>query len=162
VDATIKDGAGEVAYIVTIPQKVDFGTLTCPETDEDSLAVKTFKVSCVKMQGVDKILVNVCDEDAVAGEKNQGFYLTNMTDATSTFKPSYELYVGNSVADKTRIDTSKVMPANGYSYVGFSKEGQSVGGGVSLNQRQLYPYKDNLADIAGSYTGRMVFTISAQ
>jgi hypothetical protein len=141
---------------------VDFGTLSCPSADEDSMAVKTFKVSCVKMQGVKNILVSVCDEDAVEGEKNQGFYLTNMSDASCTFKPSYDLYVGNSITDNTKIDTSEVMPANGYKYVGFSKEGQSVGGGVSLNQRQLYPYRDTLADIAGSYTGKMIFTIAAQ
>lgn len=162
VDAKITDGSGEVAYIVTIPEKIDFGTLQCPETNVDSPNIKTFAVKCEKMQGVGKIFVNVCNSGSNPGETNQNFYLTNMTNAKCTFQPLYDLYVGNSLTDNNKIDTTKVMPENGFDFVTFMKEGQSVGGGVNLNQKQLFPYKDDLTSIAGSYSGTMVFTIAAK
>lgn len=161
VDAKITDGAGEVAYIVTIPEKIDFGTLVCPETDVDDNAIQKFIVKCEKMQGVSKIDVSVCNEGSVKGEANQIFYLTNMTNASCSFKPVYDLYVGVNEGNK-KIDVTQAMPANGFDYVAFSKEGQEVTGGVVLNQRQLFSYKDNLASIAGSYSGNMVFTIAAK
>lgn len=156
VDARIVDGAGEVAYIVTVPEKIDFGRLVCPENDEDSFTIQKFNVNCVQMQGVSGVKVSVNNDGATAGEKNQDFYLSNQTNAASTFKPSYEVYVGT-----TKIDTSVVMPANGYDYLVFTKEGQSITGGVRLNQRLLFPYKDDIASIAGEYSGTMVFTTAA-
>lgn len=156
VDAQIVDTAGEVAYIVTVPEKIDFGNLTCPANDEDSFVIQKFDVTCVQMQGIPRIQVNVHNDGATSGEANQDFFLSNKTNASCTFKPSYEVYVGT-----TRIDTSAAMPANGYQYLVFSQEGQSVTGGVRLNQRQLYPYKDSIADIAGEYSGTMVFTTAA-
>ena len=156
VDARIVDGAGEVAYIVTVPEKIDFGKLVCPDNDEDSFTIQKFNVDCVQMQGVSGVKVSVCNDGATAGEKNQDFFLSNQTNAACTFKPTYEVYVGT-----TKIDTSIAMPANGYDYLVFSKEGQSITGGVRLNQRQLFGYKDNIASIAGDYSGTMVFTTAA-
>lgn len=153
VDAQIVDSAGEVAYIVTVPEKIDFGNLTCPANDEDSFVIQKFDVTCVQMQGVSKIQVSVHNDGATAGEANQDFFLTNKTNASCTFKPSYEVYAGT-----TKINTSEVMSANGYDYLVFTQEGQSVTGGVRLNQRQLYSYKDDIASIAGEYSGTIVFT----
>ncbi len=157
VDATILDAAGEVAYIVTVPEKIDFGKLVCPEADEDSFTIQKFNVNCVQMQGVNNVTVNVYNEGSTAGEANQDFYLKNQTNASCTFKPLYELY-----AQTTRIETSEPMDLNGYLYTVFTQEGQSITGGVRLNQRQLYSYKDDLTPIAGTYTGTLVFTTSAQ
>ena len=157
VDAVITDGSGEVAYIVTIPEKIDFGTLACPTEDADSYTTPLkFDVTCVKMQGVSNIKVSVCNFGSEAGEANQDFYLTNQTNTACTFTPVYELYVGT-----TRINTAIPMPVNGFDYIVFSSEGEKVTGGVRLNQRQLYPFKDKLDTIVGSYTGNMVFTIAA-
>ncbi len=156
VEAQIVDDAGEVAYIVTVPSKIDFGTLACPDSDADSFTIQKFSVDCVQMLGVSMVKVSVCNDGSTAGEANQDFYLSNQTNGSCTFMPTYEVYVGT-----TKIDTSAAMPVNGYDYLVFTQEGQSVKGGVRLNQRQLYPYKDDLASIAGSYTGTMVFTTSA-
>jgi len=156
VDAQIAESAGEVAYIVTVPEKIDFGNLVCPDTDEDSYTNQAFTVNCVQMTGVSAISVSVCNNGAAAGETGQIFYLTNQTDTSCTFQPSYDVYAGT-----TLIETTGAMPVNGFAYCVFTAEGESVSGSVRLNQRQLFPYKDDIASIAGSYTGTMVFTIAA-
>lgn len=156
VEAAIDETSGAVAYIVTIPDKIDFGTLVCPAADEDSFTQKEFEVNCVQMVGVSAIQVSVCNEGAAAGEMNQTFYLSNQTDTSCTFEPVYDLYAGDVL-----IDTSQIMPANGYTYAVFTAEGQSAAGSVRLNQRQLYAYINDIASIAGSYSGKMVFTIAA-
>lgn len=156
VDATIVDGAGEVAYTVKVPSKIDFGRLTCPSADTESYTGLYFDVSCELMQGVRRVKLSVYNEGSSVGATNQNFFLTNVTNTACNFKPQYELY-----ADRTRIDTTQVMPVVGFDYVTFSSEGQTVQGGVRLDQRQLYPYKDDIASIAGSYTGTLVFTTSA-
>lgn len=156
VDATILDAAGEVAYIVTVPEKIDFGKLVCPDTDTDSFTGLRFDVTCVEMQGVNSVKVSVYNDGSTAGETNQYFYLKNQTKPSCTFLPQYELY-----ADTTKIETSGAMPQNGYDYIVFTQQGQSIQGGVRLNQNQLYPYKADLTPIAGNYTGTLVFTTSA-
>ena len=159
VDAKILDAAGEVAYIVTVPEKIDFGKLSVPDNDAegvDAYAIQQFQVKCVEMQGVSLVKVHVYSFGSLAGEQNQKFFLTNKTNTACTFKPEYDVY-----AETTKIDVSEAMPANGFNYAMFSREGVSVTGGVALNQRQLLPYKDDLTPIAGEYTGTMVFTTSA-
>lgn len=156
VDALIEDGTGEVAYIVTVPSKIDFGNLVCPDTNEDSFTIQKFTVSCDEMVGVNKVQLSVCNDGSTSGELNQEFFLTNQTNKSCTFKPLYEVYVGT-----TKINTSEAMPVNGYEYLTFTQKGQAITGGVRLNQAQLFPYKDNIAEIAGQYSGRMVFTTAA-
>ncbi len=157
VDAEIKDGSGEVAYIVTVPVKIDFGTLVCPDTDVDSYKIIPYDVTCVQMLGVKNVKVSVCNLGAKEGETNQIFYLTNDDNWTSSFKPTYDVYVNR----ENKIDTSKAMPKNGFDYAVFTAEGEFVNSGVALNQRQLFPYKDNLKSIAGNYIGNLVFTTVA-
>lgn len=160
VDAEIKDSSGEVTYIVTVPVKIDFGTLVCPDTEKDLNKILYFDVSCVQMIGIDNVMLSVCNSGSTAGGTNQNFYLSNETDITCTFKPTYDLYVGNA-GTRVKIDTSGAMPVNGYNYCLFTEEGQIVNGGVVLNQRQLFPYKDDLKSIAGDYRGTLVFTTVA-
>lgn len=157
VDAEIKDGSGEVAYIVTVPVKIDFGTLVCPDTDVDSNKIIPYDVTCVQMLGVRNVKVSVCNLGAKEGATNQIFYLTNDDNWTSSFKPTYDVYVTRD----NKIDTSGAMPKNGFDYTIFTAEGESVKSGVVLNQRQLFPYKDNLKSIAGNYIGNLVFTTVA-
>lgn len=154
VDATILDAAGEVAYIVTVPTKVDFGKLSCPDKDEDSFAIQKFTIACPQMQGVNNVKLYACNYGSEAGEANQNFYLTNQTNTSCTFKPVYDLGTPTE-----KINTGEIMEKPGYLYVEFTKEGQSITGGVRLNQRQLFG-KD-LTSIAGQYSGTIVFTTIA-
>ncbi len=160
VDAQILDAAGEVAYIVTVPEKIDFGKLICPDTaDEPSYTTQRFTVTCVQKQGVNTIMVSVYNEGSTAGEINQEFFLTNKTNLQCGFKPTYEVY-----AQTVKIDTTQQMPKNGYEYMMLDTEGQSIPGGVRLDQAQLRSYlgaDGDIASIAGEYTGTMVFTTAA-
>ncbi len=157
VDATIVDPAGEVAYIVTVPTKIDFGKLTCPDDDTDPhYATQTFILACTKMQGVNSVGLYAYNDGSLQGEKNQKFFLTCQTNASSPLAPEYDLGV-----ETWKIDVTQAMPKNGYEYTVFSKEGQTVKGGVRLDQNQLYPYKDDLTKIAGEYSGTIVFTTVA-
>lgn len=158
VDAKILDAAGEVAYIVTVPEKIDFGKLSVPDADvegEEAYVIQRFEVACVEMQGVSEVDVKVYNFGSLEGETNQKFFLTNKDNTSCTFKPEYDVYAGTS-----KINTTEVMPINGFNYAKFGAIG-SVTGGVALNQKQLLPYADDLTPIAGAYTGTMVFTTSA-
>lgn len=160
VDATIVDSAGEVAYIVTVPTKIDFGKLICPDTDVDSYVTQKFTMACTQMQGVNSVTLYAYNDGSMAGEANQKFFLTNQTKPSCGFMPEYDLGVATE-----RIDVTGVMDKNGYKYVVFTAEGQTIAGGVRLNQNQIYDeiYNKNreLADITGQYSGTIVFTTVA-
>ena len=50
------------------------------------------------------------------------------------------------------------MGNDGYNFAYFKNQGQSATGTIRLNQKQLYG--KNIAEIAGDYSGTMVFTSS--
>ena len=58
VTANIQD-LGAVNYIITIPDKVDFGTLTQPETDTDSFKDVNFTVTATKIENLSVLRTRV-------------------------------------------------------------------------------------------------------
>lgn len=152
-------GDGEVTYVVEIPDSVDFGTLTQPETDTDSYDYLSFAVTLKEVSGLadnQRVGVWVKDQNAVLGEDEQ-FYLTQQADDTP-FKMTYDVY-GEEVNDenigsKTSINSGE-MGENGYMFVMLKDANDTLNATLVLNQRQIYG--QNLNDIAGNYSGTMAF-----
>ena len=159
VTARIEAAApGEVSYIITIPDVVDFGVLTQPaDPDKDDYKDVPYTVTATKLDGLDpskqEVSVYVRDQNAtINGE--QEFYIANKSDASKKFK--YDVYtVPNIVNSSVSINDETMTSAAGYYLKGFTEEGESVEGTLRLNQNQLCQYQ--LADIVGEYSGYMVF-----
>ncbi len=149
---------GEVSYTITIPDKVDFGALTQPETDTDSFKDVNFTVSAIKVENLsdtDYVIIRVKNEGATVDDS--AFYLTQKTSPNT--KLTYDMY------DRKRIDDfdiplnkGKMVNPDGYYLVDFRHTGESKTGTLRLNQKQLYG-KD-ISEIAGDYSGTIIFISS--
>lgn len=161
VYANIK-GDGEVSYVVEIPDSVDFGTLTQPDTDTDSYVYQNFDVTLTSVSGLQsnqRVSVWVKDSNSSLGV-DENFYLTqqNPAEGLDAFKMTYDVYGeevndGN-IAEKTAINSGE-MGENGYMFGMFKDVNDTMHSTLVLNQKQLYG--ENLNDLAGDYTGTMTF-----
>lgn len=151
-------GPGEVSYIITIPDKVDFGTLAQPETDQDSYKYIGFNVVATELNNFSvRDAVSVHMKDSVSDDGQ--FYLTQK-DSASPFKMSYDVYE-HVVDDANRLDYTPMNENDageyGYHLCTFTSgsEGAVQDVTLALNQRKLYG--QDLNTIAGDYSGTMVF-----
>ncbi len=150
---------GEVSYVITIPESVDFGTLTQPETDTDSYKYLDFDVVATELNNLEaRQAVSVFLKDSTADDGQ--FYLTQL-DSETPFEISYDVY-GNLVDD---VNMSEYTPLNqsgdsgeyGYHLCTFTAGSQGTAQDVTLALNQKALYGQNLDDIAGDYSGTMVF-----
>ena len=150
--------SGEVSYTITIPDKVDFGTLTQPETDIDSFKDVNFTVTATKIENLsdtDYVIVRVKNEGATVDDS--AFYLTQKTSPNT--KLTYDMYDRKRIGDfDIPLNKGKMVNPDGYYLVDFRHTGESKTGTLRLNQKQLYG-KD-ISEIAGNYSGTMVFISS--
>ena len=156
VTANIQD-PGAVNYIITIPDKVDFGTLTQPETDTDSFKDVKFTVTATKIENLsdkNRVAVAVKDKDATVDDDQ--FSITQKTSPNT--KLMYLVYDTDTIGESDNHLAEGVMGNDGYDLAYFKNQGQSATGTIRLNQKQLYG--KNIAEIAGDYSGTMVFTSS--
>ena len=156
VTANIQD-PGAVNYIITIPDKVDFGTLTQPETDTDSFKDVKFTVTATKIENLsdkNRVAVAVKDKDATVDDDQ--FYITQKTSPNT--KLMYLVYDTDTIGESDNHLAEGVMGNDGYDFAYFKNQGQIAAGTIRLNQKQLYG--KNIAEIAGDYSGTMVFTSS--
>ena len=157
VTANIQD-PGAVNYIITIPDKVDFGTLTPPETDTDSFKDVPYEVTAVNIEGLSEdqyVLIRLKDKDAT--EEDSQFYLTQKTSPNTKF--IYDVYNISPIENHySPLASVSMTEPNGYFLVAFDKIGAKTTGTLRFNQKQLYG-KD-ISEIAGDYSGTMVFTSS--
>ena len=156
VTANIQD-PGAVNYIITIPDKVDFGTLTQPETDTDSFKDVKFTVTATKIENLsdkNRVAVAVKDKDATVDDDQ--FYITQKTSPNT--KLMYLVYDTDTIGESDNHLAEGVMGNDEYNFAYFKNQGQSATGTIRLNQKQLYG--KNIAEIAGDYSGTMVFTSS--
>lgn len=161
-EVTAKILSGEVSYVITIPDKADFGDLEQPAEAGDSYKDVNYTVTATDIKNLpsnSRIIVYVKDENA--DPENTQFYLTQQVESNPTQliydvydKPSEEINDSiNSVNQSSTFDQNY-----GYQIVLFSKTGQSLTGTLRLNQAQLYGKDIN--EIAGDYSGHMVFSSS--
>ena len=150
--------SGEISYVITIPDKVDFGTLTPPETDTDSFKDVPYEVTAVNIEGLSEnqyVLVRIKDKDAT--EEDGKFYLTQKTSPNTKF--IYDVYNISPIENHySPLASVSMTEPNGYFLVAFDKIGAKTTGTLRFNQKQLYG-KD-ISEIAGDYSGTMVFTSS--
>lgn len=143
-------GSGDVTYLVSIPEKVNFGTLTQPENNTEAHpAVRNFTVEAVQITGLDTgegVVVLLKDASASGGFKISGQSASNMGKTLS-----YSV-CNQGGAD---ITTGGKEYVNGYLLTAFSAAGQSLTGQLKLEQNQLYG--QDLEQWAGSYKGTINF-----
>ena len=149
---------GEVSYIITIPDVVDFGELNIPPDDaSDYDKDVTYLVEATEIDGLDpatqQISVYVKDQDANVND-DQKFYIANKENASIKF--NYDVYraTGDNVNLSTMVNADNMF-TKGYFLTGFKNEGDTLEGTLRFHQKQLYG--ENIADIAGDYSGYMVF-----
>lgn len=149
---------GEVSYVITIPDKVDFGVLTQPETDTNSYKYINFGVEATQLN-FENGAVSVHAKDSVSDDGQ--FYLTQQNVAENPFKIQYDVYTALITKDSelgmnTPVNNSDPSE-NGYHITTFaaSAEGETQDVTLALNQKALFG--KNLETIAGDYSGTMVF-----
>lgn len=141
---------GGVAYIISIPETIDFGRLTSP-TDNKTAHMKEvgYTVGAVQIDGLDTTTsrVAVLMKDSAGGK---GFQITGQDTANAGKTLAYSV-LGRGGAD---LSGGQIF-ANGYLLAAFEKKDQSVSGSLQLDQNQLYG-KD-LSSWAGNYQGTIRF-----
>ena len=147
----IDDGSGLVTYIVSIPEKIDFGTLQMPEDNSAAHPKQVeFDVSAVQIEGLNTATsrVAVLMKDAA---NSATFQIKGVSDTNTDKVLTYNVltFAG---AD---ITTGTSYP-NGYLFAAFSATGQTISGTLSLEQNQLLE-DPNLKNWAGDYMGTINF-----
>lgn len=159
VTANIQD-SGKISYVVTIPDKLDFGALTQPETDTDSFIDVKFEVKVTEVNNItDNKYIFVRVKDKNATEDDSLFYLTQKTSPNTKF--TYDVYPTGTMdqfAVPLNNPLNKMTDPDGFFLANFQAEGEFLVGTLRFNQKQLYG-KD-ISEIAGDYSGNMVFTTS--
>ena len=162
VKAHIDGSTGAVSYIIEIPEVVDFGNLTQPETNADNYISKPYDVTAIEIKGLAKDdqgnvtqQVSVYVKDEKATTTNSNFYIAN-TDPAKDYKLQYHVFDTTNISETTPPLSSVTMSSDkGYFLKAFTEQGQQVNGTLVLNQNQLFG-KD-LEAMSGDYSGHMVF-----
>lgn len=161
IDGLIPD-PGDVTYIISIPDVVDFGLLTYPtDTTENHYKDVTYDVSLDEFTGTTadkKIAVFVRDQHAQV-DGDQTFKIANKDDSSKTFV--YDVYTksGDALTEATKAVNYNTMTLKiGYPFTEFTDDqvGETITGTLRINQNQLADY--NIQDIIGEYSGYMLFT----
>lgn len=146
---------GEVNYVITIPEKVDFGTLTQPATADDSYKFIDFDITATTINFTSGA-VSVWAKDSTSTDDQ--FYITQKGELADPFTIKYDFYdeAITDVTGKTPVN-SETPSENGYHISTFNAASQGEVQDVTLvlNQNQLYG-KD-LETIAGDYSGNIIF-----
>lgn len=150
---------GDVSYVITIPDKVDFGTLTQPETDTDSYKYLDFDVVATELNNLEaRQAVSVFLKDGTSDDGQ--FYLTQK-DKANPFTISYNVYENvvddTNIIDYTPMNQSGDTGEYGYHLCTFTSGAQGAVQDVTLALNQKNLFGQNLDDIAGDYSGTMVF-----
>ena len=148
---------GDVSYIITIPDVVDFGELTQPAENTDSFKDVPFTVKLTELSGTSfdpdaqQISVYVKDQNATTDDSE--FYIANKTNPSIIL--GYEVFRSSTPSMDNKVSADSFKTA-GYFYTSFTVKDEFLDGTLRLNQNQLYGR--DLADIVGEYSGYMVFT----
>ena len=152
---------GAVSYVITIPETADFGTLTVPEnTENDNYKFYGFQVEATELNIVSGTAVSVWFKD---GSSSDGqFYITqkNAPDASNPFTIKYDVY--DAAADESGLASltpvnQTTQGVNGYHLVTFAANQQGAVKDVTLALNQNVLAGQDLATIAGDYSGTIAF-----
>ena len=161
VKANIED-PGSVSYVITIPETVDFGTLTQPDSiDADHYAIYRFDVEATELNLKSNQGVTVYMKDA--NSTDDQFYLEQQNTETP-FKISYDVYDTTVTVDNinTYDPINKTAEPGTYGYhlctFLYDAQGRTQPVNLALNQNALYG--QTISDIAGDYSGTITFHCS--
>lgn len=145
-------GAGEVTYIIAIPEKIDFGTLVMPKnTEVEHSKTVGFEVSAVEIIGLDtstsRVVVLLKDAVAQGGK----FQIAGISGTNNGKVLEYSVLNSGGV----NLTTGTEEYPNGYAFAAFSQADQSVNGSLRLDQNQLFG--EDIAEWAGDYLGTINF-----
>lgn len=147
---------GEVSYIITIPEKVDFGTLTQPDSDETAHDKDIdFTVTAEEINNLPaNNFVKVSVKDSQTTAEDERFRLNQVSGSTVLY---YDVYDVNPIKENMSypLNNTATMEANGFLLTLFSGTGQSLTGTLRIDQNQLFG--QDLDTIAGDYSGTMAF-----
>ena len=156
------ENPGSVSYVITIPETVDFGTLTQPDSiDADHYAIYRFEVEATELNLKSNQGVTVYMKDANSTD-NQ-FYLEQQNTETP-FKISYDIYDTTVTVDNINtydpINNTAEPGTYGYHLCTFlyDAQGRTQPVNLALNQNALYG--QTISDIAGDYSGTITFHCS--
>ena len=151
--------SGDVSYLITIPDQVDFGTLTQPETETDSYRFCELNVEATQLNNLtenQRVAVYIRDSSAADGR----FHLNPQGVSILSDIP-YDIY--DQVVDEQTVKSANPVNRSDNSsekgYLLCSFAAGSVGtvqtAVLALNQKELYG--KNLSEIAGSYSRTITF-----
>ena len=159
VTAYINSDPGNVSYIITIPDLIDFGLLTPPEPGTPDVKEKQYSVIATNISGLDvdkqKVSVYVKDQKASLNGDQQ-FYIANKNDDTKKFE--YKVYA--KTTDVRSLSDATMTDIRGYYLTSFFQTNDSITGKITLDQDLLNAYP--ISEIAGVYSGYMVFFSSVE
>lgn len=160
VTATIEGiTPGEVSYVITIPEEVSFGNLTQPENSiDDSYKYCNFQVEATELNNFEK-------NDAVSVYLKDGsesndvyFYLAQEGGSYRFVYDVYDCAVNDdNIADNTPINEDSVPGEYGYNLCTFNSDAQGTSQEVTLAFNQKYLCGTDINDLAGNYSGSLVF-----
>ena len=158
VKANIED-PGSVSYVITIPETVDFGTLTQPDSiDADHYAIYRFNVEATELNIKSNQGVTVYMKDA--NSTDDQFYLEQQNTETP-FKISYDVYDTTVTVDSINtydpINNTAEPGTYGYHLCTFLSDAQARTQPVNLALNQNALYDQTLSNIAGDYSGTITF-----
>lgn len=155
------DEPGNVSYIIKIPEKLDFGTLTIPDNDNtDHFKDIDFNIEATDVKGLQDtgwfIRVKVKDQ-SYAMDEQELFYINQASASYPNYsagnnKFTYSFYTNNGSLNSI---TDNRKDENGFNIAFFNAAGQKAACRLRLNQNQLYGTE--LKKIAGDYSGRVIF-----
>lgn len=146
---------GSPTYIISVPAKIDFGTLRQPQTSASSPISVPFQIKAELIDGLSSgSVIAVLMKDTVANGSSLGFTITGQTEANAGKSLDYKVIITNDDGEDIDI-TTRTFYDNGYAVYGFSATGQTKNGTAVLDQAQLYG--KTLAEWAGSYKGNIHF-----
>ena len=147
VTATVEEN--KAAYVIEIPDKVDFGKIQQPETEGNAYSYKDITVSCIKADNLGAGNgIDVLVKDASAAESSDPFLLTHNTHSDCAL--TYEIMNNNDESIQ-----NGTWYANGFLFNLFTGAGQEATDQLRLNRNQLY--NKNLSVWGGQYTGTLNF-----
>lgn len=150
---------GSISYVITIPPTADFGPLTQPESaDTDHYTFCGFQVEATQLNIKSNQGVTVYIKDGSATDDQ--FYISQK-DAENPFKIAYVVYNAavneGTIGSNNSINNTATPGSYGYHLCTFlyGSQGSKQDVTLALNQNALY--NQNLNDIAGDYSGTLVF-----
>lgn len=151
------EGIGNVTYVVSIPDKIDFGELVQPDTNSSDPVTRAGTVKAEIVESLPEgYRVAVFVKDAAASESSKDFRIIGQD---STNKGKELIYTITNEASQANLLTGTEYP-NGYLVGAFQNTGDTVNLTLALDQNQLYG--EYLSNWAGNYKGTLNFYSSVE